>query len=119
MKVKTFGDILKGHQTAQVSCLYKGHVVRKLSRGDGCVIVDPMIGLHIHVPDETPLKFEPWMMDRGNLTFRHDDMPGQDLKFCGEADKIVFEDGTTDDIRPHDDLVAAALKEVTKKPSLF
>jgi hypothetical protein len=103
MKVRTFNDLLEGHETAEICCLYTGQMVRKLSRGPGgSIVLDPMVGDVLTVPGGTVIKYEPWAMDRGSLIFFHDVDPyrGQPLKLCGEGDPIRFDDGTEDRVYP-------------------
>lgn len=102
MRVKTFGDLFRNTtaRTAEIRCLYSGQTVRRLTRGQGWTVVDAMSGPVLIVPDSTPIAYEPWLMDRGSLLFRHGSMEGQNLKLCGEGDSIVFGDGTEETIDP-------------------
>ena len=99
--VKTFGDLLKGHTRGEIHCLYTGEMVRQLSLDvRGNVVLNPMSGPTLVISPKTPLKFEPWVMDRGSLIFHHEDIPNQPLKLCGEGDTIRYEDGTESSIIP-------------------
>jgi hypothetical protein len=103
--VRTFADLLKGHECGQIHCLYTGLVVRHLSLNKhGNLVLKPGDGPTLVIPAATPLQYEPWEMDRGSLIFKHHDIPGQPLKLCGEGDIIRYEDGTEATIHPAPDL---------------
>ena len=100
MIAKTFGDLLGNHAGGEIACMYTGNVVRRLERlPGGNIRVIPGEGPALVVSPETPITFEPWVLDRGNLLFTHPEYPGQTLKICGELDTITYPDGTVDTIR--------------------
>lgn len=98
--VKTFGNLMGAHQYAEIICPLKNVVVRKLSRKFDKVLLDPMVPPVISVDLTTKITFQPWLLDRGNLLFRHEEFPGKDLKICTEADIIRYEDGSEYQINP-------------------
>jgi hypothetical protein len=99
--VKVMGDVMNGHQTATIKCLYTDQVVRKLKVEGDNLVIDAMTET-VTVPLDTPLIYEPWFMDRGSILFNLD---GRPAKFCGEADKICFDnEDEWHSIEPHSDL---------------
>jgi hypothetical protein len=105
MNVKTVGDLLNGHEHADIRCLYSHNVVRRLSLDPHKnIVLDALQGPTLVIPPTTELLFEPWEMDRGSILFYHNDFPGKALKLCGEMDTIHYDDGTQDSILPAPDL---------------
>ncbi len=114
MKVSSFRELMAGHKSAEIRCLYTGTLVRKLSiDADGAhVVIDAMIMI-VSVPLDTPITHQPWAMDRGNMLFKSSAVCEQttlaavmpkvpaELKICGEDDPITFDDGTTDKVQPY------------------
>lgn len=105
MRVKTIRDVMAGHRSAEIRCLYTGNVVRRLEAGNKFVLIDAMEPPIVRVPLDTPVRHEPWVFDRGNVLFAGDatgrpEFAGRELKLCGVHDPIRFEDGTTDYIDP-------------------
>ncbi len=63
----------------------------------------------MRLPLDTPITYEPWMMDRGSLLFasaavlNREVLPASlpdELKICGEGDSITFADGSSDTVLP-------------------
>jgi hypothetical protein len=101
MKVRIFADLLNGHTSAELRCLYTGSLVRKFVLSDsGDIFLDPTEGPGLYVPASTPVYYEPWVMDRGSILFRHKQYGDTLLKLCGKGDPIRFEDGTEDLVEP-------------------
>lgn len=95
MIVRNVGDVLGKYNTAEVSCVYTGNVVRKLTRLTDGIEIDYIEG-NVVVPAHTEFRFEPWVMDRGNMLF---DIPGHPCaKFCGEFDVITYPDGKKESV---------------------
>lgn len=91
----TFRHLLAGHSTAEVKCLIKGTVVRRLRVEGDRVEVDALI-VKVWVGLDDRIDFTPWVFDRGNLNFACNVVPaGQKAKLCTEADIIAYPDGTT------------------------
>lgn len=98
--VKSFADLMCGFEKAEIKCLHTGKVVRKLEVPGGLAggtvrieTTDPTIEVAL----ETPIKYEPWFMDRGSLVFT---LNGRLLKIATEADIIEFEGGDSASILP-------------------
>lgn len=102
MKANTFRDLMGKHKSAEIRCLYTGNLVRRLTLDGDKVIIDALQPPILSVPLDAIIVYSPWVMDRGNMLFRHDEMPGQDLKICGEDDRITYEDGSQDRIGKSD-----------------
>jgi hypothetical protein len=111
MKVTTFRELMNGHATAEIRCLYTGNLVRKLSLTTGAVSgtvyveIDPVVGPRCRVPDVTPITYTPWVLDRGNMNFPGDatgvpEYADKTLKICGEGDPITYGDGTAATVNP-------------------
>lgn len=110
MLVKTFSDLLDGHDSAEIRCLYTDRLVRKLRRVGGEVVVDVTDGTPpIRVSADAVIRHEPWVFDRGNMVFDRGcvlnpsvlpDGLGTTLKICGEGDPVIFPDGTTSPALP-------------------
>lgn len=105
MKVATFRDLMNNHFTAEIHCLYTGNLVRRLACHPDGVRIIPTGHDAITVPYDTPITYEPWLMDRGNMNFAGDatadpKFAGKTLKICGEGDPITFQDGTVDYVMP-------------------
>jgi hypothetical protein len=95
MIVRTLGDVLGSYNYAEVSCVYSGNVVRKLTRLTDGIEIDYITG-KVVVPAFTEFRFEPWVLDRGNMLF---DIPGHPgAKFCGEYDVITYPDGKRESV---------------------
>lgn len=89
MKVTSFRDLMQ-HGDCTIACLYSGETVRTLTvEGDTCHLVAGD-GTELDIPLDTPITFEPWVFDRGNMIFEHE---GETLKICGEADILTAESG--------------------------
>lgn len=99
LKVKTFADLIS-RGNGSIACLYTGNVVRQLTLQDnGIVHVVAGDGTSFDIPSDTPILYQPWVMDRGNLLFEIPEVYGQ-LKICGEADILTTEDGERYSIVP-------------------
>jgi len=97
MKVASFRDVMAGHMTAEIVCLYKGEVMRTLTVNGDMVHMACPNGDEVDVPLDTPVSYEPWFMDRGNMLFEG---LGTRLKLCTEADKVRYPDGSMDSVMP-------------------
>lgn len=95
----TFETLLKGHVGAEIVCPIKNQVVRTLTRiGEFSVQVKCADGTVTCVALATPIRYEPWALDRGNMLF---DCPLCDnAKLCTEMDTIRYADGTKALITP-------------------
>ena len=95
LPVASFRDLMNGQQTATITCLYSQKVVRKLTVQGDRVQIDPNTEDApaqypiISVPLDTPITYQPWVMDRGNLNFETPEIP-EGAKICGEGDIITF-----------------------------
>lgn len=99
MRVRNFADLMSGHAKAEIICAMKKTLVRRLKVVDGnSVQIDPMEGPPITIPLTTPIKYEPWFMDRGSLLFSCEEMP--EAKLCTEFDLVRFPDGNEWPIHP-------------------
>lgn len=109
LKVDSFRALMNGQPTATISCFYQHIVVRRLRvEGDRVIInpnTDAMPTEHpiLSTPLDTPIGYTPWMMDRGNMTFEHPEIP-DGAKICGEADVIEFPNGERFSVMPTDEL---------------
>ncbi len=91
--VKTFRDVMNGHETAQITNLLDGEVVRKLAIVDGIVKIDAITVIGFAKLDDE-LTFEMWFMDRGNILFNSPLVPkGQKAKLCTQFDEIEYPNG--------------------------
>ncbi len=100
LHVKSFADLMNGQPWAVIRDPYSGKVVRKLSQAGGKVQVDALLPPIVSVSLNEAIDFVPWVMDRGNLTFKCDEIPGGIAKLCTEADTIGFANGETFSIGP-------------------
>ena len=89
----TIKDLMSGRTSAEIICRHKGGVVRRLTCDGDSVTVDA-ITEKVTVPLDTPIVYEPWFMDRGNMLFNGD------MKLCTEADLIRFPDGSAHLVLP-------------------
>lgn len=98
LNVKTFADLMHGHDSAEILCPMQGTIVRKLARvGKNDLKIDALTEV-VTVPLNWPIRYEPWVLDRGNLLF---DLPQRpNCKICTEMDTIKFPDGTSYTIAP-------------------
>lgn len=89
LHVSSFRDLMQ-HGDCTIKCFYSGQTVRTLTVvGDNCHLLAGD-GTELDIPLDTPITYEPWTMDRGNMNFTLD---GQPLKICGEADVLTAESG--------------------------
>ena len=99
----TLRAFMQGQLGAEIRCAYRGTVVRKLVVNADSNIVDidfgdgEVQGLDL----DLELCYEPWVMDRGSITFQipsHILRPGMSPdgrgKLCTEFDVVCFDDGT-------------------------
>lgn len=98
MKARTFADLMAGHESAEIYCLYNKDLVRHLKVVGERVEVMPMEGDPVSVLLDTPIVYEPWFMDRGSLLFSCRE--SKQAKICTEADLIRFPDGVEEPIEP-------------------
>jgi hypothetical protein len=97
VSVKTFRDLMAGHQLAEIVCPVKGTVVRRLALQGNALEIDA-VTVKVTVDIDDPIRFEPWVLDRGNLLFS---APGFfNAKLCTEADTIRYADGSERSIHP-------------------
>jgi hypothetical protein len=99
MKVRTFADLMGKHQSAEILCMMREVVVRRLKVEGDRVIIDAMQPPIVSVPLTETILYEPWFMDRGSLLFRCREIGGKG-KICTELDIIRYPDGTTETIEP-------------------
>jgi len=105
MKVATFRDLMAGRKQAEITCLYSGKVVRKLIVMGDHVEINAMAPPLVWVPLDTPIRYEPWVFDRGSLLFDGDATGearflGATLKICGEGDIIIYQDKKAVPVEP-------------------
>lgn len=118
MKVTNFAQLMSGEPRAEIRCLYTGKLVRVLtvSPDSRTVEIDAQDGGRtvVTVPITTPITYEPWAMDRGNMLFPAAAVidpppaiadlvandPRQVLKICGEGDPIAYASGETATVNP-------------------
>jgi hypothetical protein len=97
---------MAGHKEAKIYCLYTGSLVRRLTVIGDNVQIDAMVPPIVSVSLDTPITYEPWVMDRGNMLFPPvtEELRilggGKGLKICGEGDQIRYEDNSVDMIYP-------------------
>jgi hypothetical protein len=108
MIVTNFAELMSGETHAEIYCLYSGNLVRRLTVTPDrrSVEIDAMMGEHLVVPIDTPIRFEPWVLDRGSMLFPAPaDAPeqyrGADLKICGEGDPITYASGERATVEPN------------------
>jgi hypothetical protein len=100
LKIKNFQDLMNGQTKAKIICPIKQQVVITLTRqGDNVNLDSPPE--NITIPLNTEIRYEPWMMDRGSLLFKHQ---GKILKIATEFDIIEFENEQRQ-LAPADDIV--------------
>lgn len=86
-----FKNLMGSNRHANIVCLYKGTVVRRLSVVGDSIEIDAITET-VKVPLDTEITYEPWFMDRGSLLFA---LPsGRVGKLCTEGDMVYFGDGT-------------------------
>lgn len=98
MIVSKIGDVLGKHETAEIRCLYQGTIARKLKRLPDNMVEIEALTWFLVVSADTPVKYEPWVMDRGNMLFDPPNYPS--VKLCGEADSVCYPDGTQESVEP-------------------
>lgn len=99
----TFETLMAGRKSAEIVCLYKGTVVRRLTVEDNMIEMAAASGESVKVRMGTGIVFTPWFMDRGNFTFYVPDLNGPNgdvVKLCTEHDVIRFDDGTESHVDP-------------------
>lgn len=89
----TIRNLMNGHTSAEIICLFRQVVVRRLTCVDDDVIVDALTD-KVTVPLDTQLVYEPWFIDRGSILFNGD------MKLCTEGDLIRFPDGSEQSVGP-------------------
>ena len=122
MKIANFKDLMAGFESADIvhstsdPCPGKNEVVRELTVRDKIVSggwgVIKVVHIEsgpdaVDVPINTPVYYEAWALDRGNLLFYTGDDAGagEEMKLCTEADEIRYPDGTVDSVYPEDNPV--------------
>lgn len=100
----TFETLMAGHKSAEIVCLLKGEVVRRLTVKDGGLIEVDVMTEKVTVRMGTPIVCHPVFWDRGNMMFYIPDYGGDPNglvgKLCTEADHIRFDDGTETHVVP-------------------
>lgn len=87
--VESFRDLMQ-HGACTIACLMSGQIVRTLTVvGDNCHLVAGD-GTELDIPLDTPVVYEPWMMDRGSMNFT---LGNSALKLCTELDVLTAESG--------------------------
>lgn len=83
---------MKGCNLLKILCPVKDEVVRVLQvKGDN-VDIDAITTV-VTVPLSTEINYRPWVMDRGDLTFK---LPNGNIGvLCAELDILQFDDHTT------------------------
>jgi len=89
LPVSSFRDLMQ-HGDCTIACLYTQQTVRTMTVEGGICHLVAGDGSEFDVPLDTPITFEPWVMDRGNMLFEHG---GSTWKVCGEADILTAESG--------------------------
>lgn len=85
LTIQDFADLFTHGDTATVHCAMSGTKVRTLTKqGDNCHLIAGD-GTELNIPLNTPVVYEPWVMDRGSLNFTLDNQP---LKLCTELDVL-------------------------------
>lgn len=92
IRVKTFRDLMGGATGAFIVNPLQGNVVRRLTVVGDQVEVDAG-GQSVWVPLDTEIRFEAWVLDRGNMLFTGGEKY-PNAKLCTEADVIRRSDGT-------------------------
>jgi hypothetical protein len=109
MRVTNFAELMSGEPRAEIRCLYTGTLVRVLTVSSDwqTIEIDPQIGDagKLTVPITTPITYQPWTFDRGNMLFPAPDgtgnfTPGTPLKICGEGDPITYASGESATVDP-------------------
>lgn len=87
----TIGKLLGDHTSLKIMCPVKNAVVRRLNQRDGTFLNLDALTDAIDVPCDTPLIYEPWCFDRGNILAK---VGGRTIKVCTVGDILIFPDGT-------------------------
>lgn len=108
--VGSFADLM-----AKGSCVIvnpiKGDVVRTLTvDGDNCVCLAGDVELII--PLQTPITYQAWHFDRGNLLFKHEHSEDE-LKICTEADILQLPSGEQFRIVPSEEIFNAGADKLS------
>ncbi|MCR9292045.1 MAG: hypothetical protein NXI32_04950 [bacterium] len=104
VQVDKFSDLVQ-HGPAVILNLFDKQIVRTLTKlEDGQVYLLAGDGTKMILEGDTPIRFQPWVMDRGSLLF---EVGGHELKICTESDILRTEDGRYFSIEPTE----AALEE--------
>jgi hypothetical protein len=98
----TFSTLMNGRKSAEIFCLYTGKLARRLTVKGDVIEIDAMT-IKVEVRMTTPIVFNAWVFDRGDMTFYAPDLAppiGTVAKLCGEGDPIKFDDGTESHVMP-------------------
>lgn len=98
--VENFADLMNGKLVAEIVCPVHNRVVRRLYVNGDRIQIDFLLPPIVSTPMDTPILYEPWCMDRGNLWFPCIEAPDGRAKVCTEGDIIRYEDGTQYGILP-------------------
>lgn len=99
MRVRSFEELMAGHERAEIVCMVKRVVVRRLEVIGGLVHIDALSGPTVSVPLGMGIEYEPWVMDRGNMLFECPEVGGRG-KICTEGDLVRFPGGREETIMP-------------------
>jgi hypothetical protein len=100
MMISTFRDFFPdGETTAEIVCLMRGCVVRRLTLDGARVIVDVLDGTAVAVEADTAISYSPWVFDRGSLLFPCAATAPHPAKICTEFDRVRYPSGREESIR--------------------
>lgn len=103
MMIRRFRDFFPDGQTqAEIVCLVRGRVVRRLTLKGDKVVVDPTTDLPVEVAADLAISYEPWTFDRGSLLFACDWTAPRPAKVCTEYDRVRYPDGREESVRHPD-----------------
>jgi|TARA_R110000824_G_scaffold390511_1_gene586999 hypothetical protein len=103
MKISNFKDLMAGYKSAEIICPIKGKAMRELNV-DGDTVHIKAGPDKKDVPIDTPVSYDSWLFDRGNLIFGKQN----EMKLCTEGDRIRYPDGTEDAVYPADSIAFMA-----------
>lgn len=107
-KIAVIGDLFKGASQgtllAEIVCPVQNATMRRLeNHGDKVLLACPAEpGIWNEFDATTPIIYDPWVFDRGNILIDH---PSRGrIKLCTEMDILRFQDGEERMIVPSDEL---------------
>lgn len=101
---QTLATLMRDRPTAEIVCLFKKEVVRRLKVVGDQLEIDALT-VTVTVPLSTPIMYEQWDMDRGSMLIELPDDgelrgPGPRWgKLCTEFDTIRYPDGSETEVR--------------------